>query len=343
MRRLFVVFLALLVLVCVAYTVYWNVMASRSGEWVAYWAAPTPGKAWSGTYSATETSGFPFSLDITISDPAVSWQGSGGEAIWQGPELIAKFKPWTLASFSFDLPSQQTVIIDDGYLLRMIRIMMESGTARIAMTDDRATALMARFEGVSAIHQQNQVPLTADLLEIDVREAEGGAAHDAYLLATGVGLPVGLMPPFFQSEVPSAAATLRLWGELPGHGSLASQLEAWRVAGGIIEIQALDVDWPPLDIEAEGTASLDTQLRPIGAFRADVVGYRELLNAMEEMGELERGQAMVAGTALDIMAATGDDGSKRLAVDISIQHGLLSVGPIRVMEVPPVITPEVGF
>ena len=147
MRRLFVVFLALLVLVCVAYTVYWNVMASRSGEWVAYWAAPIPGKAWSGTYSATEASGFPFSLDITISDPAVSWQGSGGEAIWQGPELIAKFKPWTLASFSFDLPSQQTVIIDDGYLLRMIRIMMESGTARIAMTDDRATALMARFEG----------------------------------------------------------------------------------------------------------------------------------------------------------------------------------------------------
>jgi len=343
MRRALLLGLALLVLVCVAYTVYWNVMASRSGEWVAYWAAPAPGKAWSATYAATEASGFPFSLDIAISEPAVTWQGSTGVAIWQGPSLLARFKPWTLASFSFDLPRDQIVTVDNGLALRRLVVTLDEGTAEVAMDDGRARALEAVLTGMVVAETEGFGTMSAERIEIDVAALSDQRAQNVAIAARGLVLPQTAAPPFFPPEVPSAHLAFIWKGDLPDGGLLAARLNAWREAGGVVDVTELEVDWPPLDVSAEGTLALDRELRPIGAFRADVVGYRALLDAMEAVGSLERGQATVAGTALDFMAATGDDGVKQLAVDVSIQNGMLSVGPIRVMEVPPVIPPSAGF
>jgi hypothetical protein len=342
MRRILIILVSLLVLLAVAYTVYWNVMASRSGDWVAYWAAPAPGKAWSGTYGETEVSGFPFALDVTVHDPVITWQGGAGDAVWQGPYLVAKFKPWTLSSFSFDLPPEQTVLIDDGTRLRMVALAMASGTARVAMADGRAQALHAEFVDLVASHEQNAGPITADFAVIDVAVVAGEPAHDVNIRVEGLGLAGQVAPPF-EGHVPLASTSFRWVGDLASHGNLQSRLEGWRAEGGIVDVHALRLDWPPLEVDATGTLALDTLLRPIGAFRAEVVGYRELMEAMQAVGMLGRSEADMAGAALDFMARTQDDGTRRLAVDVSMQHGMLAVGPIPVMPLPPVLPPEAGF
>jgi len=342
MRRTLIAILAILVMLVVAYIVYWNVMASRSDEWVAYWAAPAPGKAWHATYSTTEVTGFPFALDIRVKDPLITWQERTGETVWQGPFLMVRFKPWTLASFAVELPPEQTVQIDDGERLRLLSVTMISGSATVEMDDGRMSALHAAFRRIVVWHEQNQPPVTADGLTVDYEEVEDAPAHDASVVINGLGLAGNVVPPF-DAVIPYLAASLRWVGDLPDQGSLARSLEAWRLTGGVIEVTELKLDWPPLDVAADGTLALDNLLRPIGAFRADVVGYRALLEAMEKAGRLESGQAVVAGTALDIMAQRQDDGRKRLAVDVSIQNGMLSVGPIPVYPVGPVIPAEAGF
>ncbi|MBT5432312.1 MAG: DUF2125 domain-containing protein [Alphaproteobacteria bacterium] len=342
MRRALIATLAVLVMLVVAYIVYWNVMASRSDEWVAYWAAPAPGKAWHATYSTTEVTGFPFALDIRVRDPVITWQERSGESVWQGPFLIARFKPWTLASFAIELPSEQTLQIDDGERLRMLSVTMDSGSATIGMDDGRMSTLHAAFRRIVVWHELNQPPVTADGLTLDYQAVEEEPAHDVSVVINGLGLAGNVVPPF-DAVIPHVSTTLRWVGDLPDQGSLAGSLEAWRLTGGVIEVTDLKLDWPPLDVAADGTLALDSLLRPIGAFRADVVGYRDLLEAMEKAGSLEPGQAVVAGTALDIMAQRQDDGRKRLAVDVSIQNGMLSVGPIPVYPVGPVIPAEAGF
>lgn len=342
MRRILIILVSLVVLLAVAYTVYWNVMASRSGDWVAYWAAPAPGKAWSGTYGETEVSGFPFALDVTVHDPILTWQGGAGDAVWQGPYLIARFKPWTLSGFSFDLPPEQTLMVDDGTRLRMVALTMASGTARVAMADGRAQALKAEFVDLVATHEQNAGPITVDHAVIDIAVVEGEPAHDVNILIEGLGLAGQVVPPF-EGYVPLASTSFRWVGELASHGNMHARLEGWRVEGGIVEVNALRLDWPPLNVDATGTLALDRELRPIGAFRAEVVGYRELMDAMEGVGTLGRSEAQMAGAALDFMARTDDDGTRRLAVDVSMQNGMLSVGPIPVIPLPPVLPPDAGF
>jgi hypothetical protein len=342
MRRALILAASFVLLLLAAYSAYWYVMASRAGDWVAYWAAPAPGKAWHGSFGATEVDGFPFALNVTVRDPSVTWQGGAGDAVWQGPWLVARFKPWTLASFSIDLPREQTVLIDDGSRLRMVAVTMESGTAEVAMDDGRARALHGTFTDVVVTHEQNAGPVTVDRLEIDLASAEGEGAYDVAIHAEGLGLAGQVVPPF-DGHVPLAATRFRWVGTLPDHGSLQSRLETWRTEGGIVEVESLNLDWPPLEVVATGSLALDGQLRPIGAFRGDVVGYRELLDAMETVGMVERSEASVVGAALDFMARTDEDGTRRLAVDISMQHGMLSVGPVPVVPLPPVLPEGAGF
>ncbi len=343
MRRILIILVSTVFLLAVAYTVYWYVMASRAGDWVAYWAAPAPGKAWYATHGETEMDGFLlFALNVTVRSPVVTWQGGVGDAVWQGPYLVARFKPWTLANYRFDLPGEQTVLIDDGARLRMIALTMESGTAEVTMADGHAQALHAVFEDLTVTHAQNTGPITAGRLEIDVALAEGEPAYDATILTDGLGLGGQVVPPF-EGFVPHASATFRWIGDMPERGSLRARLDGWRAEGGVVEVGALRLDWPPLDVNATGTLALDRELHPIGAFRAEIVGYRELLEAMEASGMLEGSQALMAGSALDFMARTDDDGTKRLTIDVSMQNGRLSVGPIPVMPLPSVLPPDAGF
>ena len=108
-------------------------------------------------------------------------------------------------------------------------------------------------------------------------------------------------------------------------------------------MHALKLDWPPLDIEGDGTLSLDRQMRPLGAFTADIVGYRDTIETFEKLGRLTRNQATIAATALDAMATTDEAGNKRLSVPLTMQDGRLYVGPILLGDLPPALPEGASF
>ncbi len=341
MRRAPIAAFAVSALLAVAWTVYWHALAARSEDRIASWAAPSPGKAWRASYGETEVSGFPFSLELSIADPSVTWRSGADEVAWRGPWLVARVAPWTLSSFSIDLPGEQTVTVGDGAAPRRIALRMAAGRVAVDTLDGKARSLSGAFEQVAATYAPDLPPVTADRLDVGVASVDGDAAYEVRLAVRGLGLADRAAAPF--DTVASGVETTLLWtGRLPEGGSASRRLDAWRAAGGTVEVVALSVDWPPLEVEATGALALDGRLRPIGAFRVDVVGYRDLLAALADAGGLERGHARLAGAALDLMATRQADGRMRLAVDVSIQDGMLRVGPIPVLPVGPVLPPDGG-
>ena len=342
MRRTLIIVFCVLAFLAAGWTAYWFVMADRAAEWIAVWAAPAPGKTWHGSFGASEVSGFPFSMDVRLSDVEVSWEGGSGGAVWQGDWLVAAFRPWSLAAFDIVLPPEQFVSVVEGGNLRMAALAMSSGTAHIAIADNRARTVRAEFTDLVIDLAQNQAPVAAERLRVDVEALDGEEeAWDIALEVNGARFHSQVPEPF-NGEVPLLVAELTLRGAVP-EGPLEQRLAAWRDNGGVIDVHALKLVWPPLDIEGEGSLSLDREMRPLGAFTADVVGYREMIAAFEEMGRMTRNQAMMAAAGMDAIASTDAQGNKRLNVPLTMQDGHLYVGPLMLGDLPPILPGDAAF
>ena len=99
--------------------------------------------------------------------------------------------------------------------------------------------------------------------------------------------------------------------------------------------------WGALDLRANGTMALDADMRPLGALTADIRGYEEALEAMAEAGMLRRNILPASRVALNLLAKTDEsDGRKVLTVPLTAQDGALFLGPIKLSDLPAVITPD---
>lgn len=326
-RRALAAVLAVAVLAAAGWSVYWQLAASRIEARLAQW--PAAGAAWQGSYEAAAVSGFPFWLIVEIERPTLVWRQ--GAVLWRGSRLALRSRPWAPARVFADLPPRQHLAFEHGR--HEVEIAMARGEAEVVLDGGGLRMLAVRLERVMVA----ALPLAVERLAFDAAAA-GDALWEVSVLAEGIAAG-GLAPPL-ADRLPHLEAALRWQGALGGEGSLARRLDAWREAGGIVDVLSLAVAWPPLAVEASGTLALDRQLRPIGAFRAAMTGYDALLDALERSGRLQRGVAVLAAAVLDAMAAPDEDGRRRLAVAVAIQDGMLSVGPFPLLPVPPLLVPE---
>jgi hypothetical protein len=339
MRRIALVLAVLLVLVAAAYTAFWFVVAGRAEGWIADWARPEPGKDWEGEFQAVEVSGFPFSLDVMVTAPRIVWHGGDREATWTGPWLLAHYRPWNYERIDFELPEQQNVVVTEPGRSHAIDLASAEAFGFVKMADGRARRVVTEFVDLVATVDDNPTPVTADRLTV---EAEGTAQrdnHDLKIEVRNLSFEASVPPPF-GGNVPFAAASLSLKGAVPSGGPLRERLALWRDAGGTLDVASLEVDWPPLALDADGTVALDEAFRPEAAFSSAITGYGGLLDALVDLGTVSRNEASVAKTMLDVMAKRDEaTGERRIEVPVSIQNGTLFVGPIPLMPVPPVVTP----
>lgn len=328
-RRALAAALAMVALAAAGWSVYWHLAAARVEARLAQW--PAAGGAWQGSYAAAAVSGFPFWLAVEVERPALAWRQ--GAVLWRGSRLTVRSRPWAPARFSIDLPPRQQLAFEHGR--HELEIAMARGRAEAVLDGGGLRMLAARLERVTVTAAAG--PLAVERLAFDAAAA-GDALWEAGVLAEG--LSAGTLAPPLAARLPHLEAMLRWRGALGGEGGLARRLDAWREAGGIVDVLSLAAAWPPLAVEASGTLALDRQLRPIGAFRAAMTGYDALLDALERSGRLRPGVAVLAAAVLDAMAAPDEDGRRRLAVAVAIQDGMLSVGPFPLLPVPPLLPPE---
>jgi hypothetical protein len=154
-----------------------------------------------------------------------------------------------------------------------------------------------------------------------------GFAVDAWNLRLPA-LPVPLRNPLDELAL---AITVR--GPVPATPPRQAAI-AWRDAGGTADIDQFTLRSGPLTIIGSGTAALDGELQPEGAFSLAIEDYRALLDALVAAGRLRHSAADVAGLALSLVAKPGPDGKPEITTPLRMQNGRLFLGPLAIGPAP---------
>lgn len=336
-RKLALAAIAVVALTAVALATYWIWAAGQVRNAIGQWAETQRAAGYEIAYQGPDVRGFPVRLTVRLDAPRIaaprSWR-------WSGGAITGKAAFWQPLLFRLALPRQQELVgIWRGY--------------------ERTLHLeAARAEGSVRFDTRGQaVAATLEAADVTVRESAGGAVHAArvhheairppatangatHLLLRGEidDLTLAVAPPSpFPETIDRLAYSADLVGAIPP-GEPAAALAAWRDAGGLLEVTDLALIWGPLDVRADGTLTLDTLLRPQGAFSARIAGLPELLDAAVAHGMMQPGTAAALNFAV-LTLAEGRDATGRpiVRLPVTLQDGRVFLGPAPLGRLDPVL------
>lgn len=143
----------------------------------------------------------------------------------------------------------------------------------------------------------------------------------------------------FSSSLDSLRLTARIPSPLPASFT-ARDLYRWQETGQAVDITALHVVKGPLVVGGQGTIGLDRRLQPVANLPVKITGHMAFLAELQDRHLVKNRAAMIAGAVLGGLARTDDAGNSYLPLTLSIQKSTLYAGPLRVIDVPPVLWPE---
>jgi hypothetical protein len=118
--------------------------------------------------------------------------------------------------------------------------------------------------------------------------------------------------------------------------SIGSNGEPWGSFEGRVDIDHLDLRWPPLDLSASGSIGLDEERRPSGRLETwwrDLPGFLEALAASGFVDP--QALAPLKAALLLLPQRAGADGRTERLVPISLEEGRLFVGPLEIGQLSP--------
>jgi hypothetical protein len=137
------------------------------------------------------------------------------------------------------------------------------------------------------------------------------------------------------NEISVLRTDLVVKGTIDPQQAAPQAVEAWRDAGGTIDISRLEIAWGPVRMVGDGTVALDAGLQPEGALSVRISGLDEILTAMERAAMIDARTAAIARITLAVLTRPSEDGGPAQArLPLTIQDRQLSVGPVKLLELP---------
>ncbi|MBT7760018.1 MAG: DUF2125 domain-containing protein, partial [Rhodospirillaceae bacterium] len=115
---------------------------------------------------------------------------------------------------------------------------------------------------------------------------------------------------------------------------LSAALGDWRDSGGTLDIKRLHLDWGGMKFDGDGTLALDADLQPVGAMKARIKGYRELVDGLVRARQIRERDADMAKFVLNMVARATPGGENTVTVPVTIQDRRLFIGPASLMNLP---------
>ena len=322
-----------------AYTVYWYAAADIVEEAVASWADDRRAEGFSADYGSLEVSGFPFSFRVDVARPSFG-QAFVPAWTWRTDALVATAKPWNPNRFTIDATSGHDV----EYMVRGV-----PQQARFISNDTSIDVTLRRgiVERITVRSRDLRLDLdgvvgSLGAARFDIEYTAGGTGEKegpSIALALGdLALPFdGLERLGLGTRVAQIGAAATLTGELPP-GPLDRAVTTWRDDGGTINLSALRLEWGQLRLDGDGTIALDENLRPIGALTTHVLGASETIRTLRNAGALSPRAAAIARITLRVLSKATEGG--KLQLPVTAQFGQLFIGPVAILEIPPVRFPS---
>ncbi len=321
----------LVIIICIGWSIMWQVVSGRVDAGVEDWFARErlAGRTWA--CAERTVSGFPFRIELHCRAPAFAGNVSGTSVTGGMGELLAAahvYQP-SLIVATMTGPLKVTTGGQTSDLtwevFRVSNRLKGAVLQQFALELDKPVLTLAQGTASPLVQRADRVEVYArptedrpDNLEFALRLIKVSApAADALsgnqdpfdlitrLVATGTGL---------MEQAP-----------------LPQRLEAWRQANGTLDIAEVKFAKADARIEASGRFSLDEAHRPAGNLAIQSVGMEPILKRLGIPPA-----ALAIGLALSGNAAQQNAGPKPLNLSLKVESGRVSVGPMRTpLAVPP--------
>ncbi len=334
-----------LLLAALGASLYWLYAAGAVRDGVERWVEERRAEGDVIGYRTLEIRGFPLFLRAEVSEPTLARSGAYGSWEWHGAALHAAIRPWNFQHLTLSFPGAQRVEFNP---LNQERVLTASvGGAWAALALDPAGALqhtVLELENVelAGLSQSDLLRVGWARLEARFRNppppTHQSASIEISVTMRALDLPARAAGPL-GPDIDGIQAEASLMGVIPP-GPPAEAVAAWRDDGGTVELERLVLDWGPLELKANGTLALDQAMQPIGSLTAEIRGYAETLDALVQAGAAPPRDAAIAKVVLNLLAKTPPDGGPPvLTVPLTAQDGRLFVGPVALLELPPIEWP----
>lgn len=304
--------------VVLGYSLFWYYMAGEVEDRVEDWVSAQKSQGLSVRYEDLEINGFPYRMELSLNKLRVIKTGRNK------PPVLLTTPHITLVAFPWKL--NHGVIIAKGGALRIgsrrdPELAMTFGKTRSSVVIDldsgkfqNASFVIKKINwttGGDALSEAQQVKL--HILRPAQSQGTGNMELPTqiklYLEADNVishEFPAGI----FSEKADQIKIDLQVNGDrLPTYSK--ESLGAWRDSGGTLAIKNFEVTAGEIKIELSGEITLDQDLKPLGAFSAKIRGMDNI--------------------------STAQGGNKTQEMSISLQNGLLYMGPVPVYELSPVV------
>lgn len=323
-----------------AYTLYWYGAAEIAKEAFAVWADDRRDEGFTVDYGDVEVTGFPFSFQVRIGQPAFG-QAFVPAWTWRTEQLTARARPWSPNRFTITAAADHDV----EYTARGVRqrarayssdmrfdVVLRGGV--VERVTARSRDLRIAVEGLTGSFGAARIDIR---YQVDGIGAGGVRGPSLALAATEIVLPFDELENLgIGGRIARFGAAATLTGPLTA-GPFDRAVTAWRDGGGAININTLRLEWGDLRLDGDGTIALDDSFRPIGALTTRVLGVSETINALRDAGTLSPREAAIARITLRVLAGASEGG--KMLLPVTAQFGKLYVGPVAVLEIPPLIVP----
>jgi hypothetical protein len=337
-RSLVIGLLTVAALIAVAAGGYWVWWAGQLERGLAQWREQQRLRGYEITYGGPAIDGFPLAHVARFDGPAIR---SPDGARWRGPALTARAPLWDPRTIAVSFTGRHVVE------------RLNAGLLDTATLDSRQADGVLRLRGDGRLESADATLLGLEVLAEPLGRFASGwlrlSLTPDYSPETGLVIGYAFAVETSQLQVPAALAApldptaekILAVGRLDGifpQTEPRRALAAWRDGGGALELERVEIEWPPLGVTASGRLTLDDQLRPEGQLAARIAGLPELLDRLVEQGLMTAQQVSNIKLAVLVFAGERDDKSRPvLAAPLIFRAGILSLGPLPLARISPVL------
>jgi hypothetical protein len=331
-RRLTIVLPCLLLGALIAgHTAAWFAGSRLLDRGFAIWVARQRAAGWQVEAGTPVRGGWPLAASLRIPDMALAAgpPGAPGRVSWHGERVVLSLTATRPDHLGIDLVGAQSVRIspDPDRPFTAERLHLDIPLSRAARV------------GTAGLEVRNlrSPDLAIGLLTGQV-VADGEPT--VTLAAEAIDLPPRLTWAF-GPHISSVAMDATVHGELPPPGPLPVMAEAWRGAGGAVDVTHFALGWGPLGVAATGRLGFDEHLQPAGTADLHVIGFAKALEALAAEHVISRDAARAATAVLTLLSrAPPDGGAPEVAVPLTLRDRTVEMGRTPLVRVPEVVWPQ---